>query len=69
MTISDFRILSDWIEKYKPGLSKLDYFWDNSYCVRLVTVSLAVNIGKLKSLASEDNFFVECLTFSCYTML
>ena len=73
MKISDFRILSGWIEKYKPALSKSDSSWDNSYCVRLVTVSLAVNIGKLQSLVSEDNFFAECITISaaiyCYTML
>ena len=31
--------------------------WDNSYCVRLVIVLLAVNIGKLQPLVSEDNFF------------
>ena len=55
--ISDFRILSGWIEKYKPALSKSDSSWDNSYCVRLVIVLLAVNIGKLQSLVSEDNFF------------
>ena len=55
--ILDFRILSGWIEKYKPALSKSDSSWDNSYCVRLVIVSLAVNIGKLQSLVSEDNFF------------
>ena len=54
--ISDFRILSGWIEKYKPALSKSDSSWDNSYCVRLAIVSLAVNIGKLKSLVSKDNF-------------
>ena len=54
MKISDFRILSGWIEKYKPGLSKSDSSWDNSYCARLVIVSLAVNIGKLQSLVSED---------------
>ena len=68
---SDF--LSGWIKKYKPALSKLDSFWDNSYCVRLVKVSLAVNIGKLQSLVSEDNFFVECITISAaisyYAML
>ena len=73
MKISDFRILSGWIEKYKPALSKSDSSWDNSYCVRLVIVLLAVNIGKLQSLVSEDNFFVECITISaaisCYTML
>ena len=32
MEISDFRILSGWIEKYKPALSKSDSSWDNSYC-------------------------------------
>ena len=64
MKISECRILSRWIEKYKPALSKSDSSWDNSYCVRLVTVSLAVNIGKLQSLVSEDNFFVECITIS-----
>ena len=73
MKILDFRILSGWIEKYKPALSKSDSSWDNSYCVRLVIVSLAVNIGKLQSLVSEDNFFVECITISaaisCYTIL
>ena len=49
--------LSVWIEKYIPVLSKLDSSWDNLYCVRLVIVSLAVNIGKMQSLVSEDNFF------------
>ena len=57
MKISDFRILSAWIEKYKPDLSKSNSSWINSYFVRLVIVSLDVNIGKLQSLASEDNFF------------
>ena len=28
MKISDFRILSGWIEKYKPALSKSDSSWD-----------------------------------------
>ena len=69
----DFRILSGWPEKYKPDLSKSNSFWDNSYCVRLVIVPLTVNIGKLQSLVSEDNFFFECITnsaaISCYTML
>ena len=55
--ISGFRILAGWIEKYKPALSKSDSSWDNSYCVRLVIVQLAVNIGKLQSLVSEHNFF------------
>ena len=43
---------------YKPALSKLDSSWDNLYCVRLVIVLLAMNIGKLQSLMSEDNFFL-----------
>ena len=54
MKISDFRILSDWTEKYKPPLSKSDSSWNNFYCVSLVIVSLAVNIGKLQSLLSEE---------------
>ena len=57
MKILDFQILSGGIEKYKPALSKSDSSWDNSCCMRLVIVSLAVNIGKLQSLVSEDNFF------------
>ena len=57
MKILDFRILFGWIEKYEPALSKSDSSWDYLYCVRLVIVSLAVNIGKLQSLVSEDNFF------------
>ena len=57
MKILDFRILSGWIEKYEPALSKSDYSWDNSYCVKLVIFSLAVTIGKLQSVVSEDNFF------------
>ena len=27
--ILDFQILSGWIEKYKPALSKSDSIWDN----------------------------------------
>ena len=49
MKTSYFPILSGWIEKYKPPLIKSDSSWDNSYCVRLVIVSLAVNIGKLQT--------------------
>ena len=45
--ILDFQILSGWIEKYKPALSKSNSFWDNSYCARLVLVSLDVNVGRL----------------------
>ena len=38
-------------------MGKSDSSWDNSYCVRLVIVSLAVNIGKLQPLVNEHNFF------------
>ena len=62
--ISDFRILSSSIEKYKSALSKSDSSWDNSCCVRLVIVSLAVNIGKLQSLVCEDNFF--CWVYNAF---
>ena len=55
--ISNFQILSSWIEKYKPTVSKSDSSWNNSYYVRLVTVSLAVKIGKVQPLVSEDKFF------------
>ena len=51
----DFGFLS-FIEKYKPALSKSDSYWENSYCVRLAIVLLAINIGKLQSLVSEDKF-------------
>ena len=60
--ILDFRILSGWIENYKTALRKSTSSWDNSYCVRLVIVSLTVNVSKLQSLVSEENFFVECIT-------
>ena len=56
VNISDVRILSGWVQKYKPALSKLDSSWHNSYCARLVIVSLAVNAGVLQSLVNEDNF-------------
>ena len=55
----------------KPALSKSDYFWDNSYCVILVIVSLAGNIGNLSLV--KITFFVDCITIStaisCYTRL
>ena len=60
--ISDFRILSGWIEKYKTALIKLDSSWDNSYCERLVIVSLDVDVDRLQFLVSDDNFF--CCGFS-----
>ena len=73
MTVPDVQILSGWIQKYKSDLCKSDSSWDNSYCVRLVIVLLAVNIRRLQSLVSEDKFFVECIsisaTISCYTIL
>ena len=50
--ILDFGILSGWFEKYKPASSKLDFSWDNSYCMTLVIVWLAVNVGKLQPLVS-----------------
>ena len=52
-----FSNLSGLIEKCKPALSKSDSSWDNSHCVGLVIVSVAVNVGKLQSLVSEDNCF------------
>ena len=55
--ISDFWILSGWIKKYKPVLSKLDSFCDDLFCVKLLIVLLAVNTGKLQHLVSEGNFF------------
>ena len=62
--MSDFRILSGWIEMYEPALSKSDSSWVNSYFVRLVIVLLAVHVGKFQSLVSENNFSVECITTS-----
>ena len=62
MNISDFWILSGWIEKYKATLSKSDFSWDNSYCVRLVIVSLDVNVGMQQFFVSEDSFL--CWVFS-----
>ena len=58
-----FGFLSGSTEWYKSALSKSDSSWDNSYCVRLVIVSLAVNVGKLQSLFSEDNFFFYCFHY------
>ena len=56
--ISDFRILSGWIKKDKPVLSKLDSSWDNSYRVIIVIVSLSVNIRKLQFFISKENIFL-----------
>ena len=47
---------------YKPALSKSDFPWDNSYCLRLVIVSLDLNVVRLQFLVSEDNFF--CCVYS-----
>ena len=52
-----FRILSGWIEKYKPALSKSASSSKDLYCVRLVIVSIDVNVGRLLFLVSDDNFF------------
>ena len=72
MKVSDFRILSGWIEKYKPVLTISISSWDNSYYVRLVIASLAVNIGKLHPSSVKITFFVQCISISaatsCYTM-
>ena len=56
--ISDFRILSGWIKKDKPVLSKLDSSGDNSYRVIIVIVSLSVNIRKLQFFISKENIFL-----------
>ena len=53
-----FNFLSGWTKKYKPASNKSDSPWNNLYCVRLVIVSLAVNIGKLQSVVNEDTFFL-----------
>ena len=63
--VLDFWILSGWIEKYKPALSISDSSWNNSYCVRFGIASLAVNIGKLQSLVSEDNLFCRVYNEFC----
>ena len=54
--ISDFPFVSGWTGKYKHALSKSYSSQDNSYCVRLVIVFLAVNIGKLQP--PVNNFFL-----------
>ena len=64
MKISVFRILYGWIGKYKPALSKSDSSWDSSYCVRLVIVSLVVNIVKFKPSSIKITFFVEGIAIS-----
>ena len=49
------------MEKYNPALSKSESFWDNSYCVRLVIVSLDVNVGLFSDFWSF--FVVICYRF------
>ena len=49
-----FRMLSGWIEKYKPAFSKSDSSWDNLYCVRLVIPN------DLKSLLVYRFTFASC---------
>ena len=49
--ISDFRILSGWIEKYKSASS-----WDNPCCMSLVILLLVVNVGRMQFPISDDNF-------------
>ena len=67
--VLDFRIFSGRIQKYKPALSKSNSCQYNSYCVRSVTVSLDVNIGKLQSLVSGDNFFCSVFNDFCCDFL
>ena len=62
--ISQFPILSAWIEKYKLALSKSDSSWDNSYCVRLVIVSLAVKQVSCSPSSVKITFSVEYITVS-----
>ena len=73
MKTSGFRSLSGWIEKCKPALNKSDSSWDNSYCLRLVIVSLDVNVVRLQFLVSEESFFAENVAIfeaiSCCEML
>ena len=49
-----------WLDR--PALSKSNSSWDNSYWVRLVIVSLDVNVGRLQFLVSDDSSF--CCVFS-----
>ena len=72
--ISDFQILSSWIEKYKPALSKSVSSWDKSY-LRLVIDLLAANMGKPQPFVSDDNFlcwvyndFFLCGVIECLRM-
>ena len=62
--ISKFWLLSVWTEKYKLPLIKLDTLCDNSYCVRLLIVSLAVNVVRLQLLIIEGNSF--CCVFNAF---
>ena len=67
--ISDFWSLFGWIDKYKPASSKSNSSLDNPYCLRLVIVSLAVNVGKLHPLINEDNFFCWVYNDFCSSLL
>ena len=66
--ISDFWILSCWIEKYKPILSKSDSSWDNSYCVRLVFHSIAF-LDVFISGINYQNFILQTYYKFIYTGL
>ena len=61
MKTSDFRILSDCIEKYKPALSKSTSSWDNSYCVRLVIISNSSYCVRLV-IISNNSYCVRLVT-------
>ena len=69
MKILDFRILFVWIKRYKSDLSKSNSSCHNSYCMRLVIVLLAVNIGKVQFLVSVDNFFCWVCNYFCSDFL
>ena len=63
-----FWILSGWIEKYKPALSKSDSSWDNSYCVRLVFHSIAF-LDVFISGINYQNFILQTYDKLIYTGL
>ena len=57
----------------EPALSKSDSSWDNSYCVRLVVVSLAVNLGvsatKMKCLLISPLNYIRNINFFVFSFL
>ena len=57
----------------EPALSKSDSSWDNSYCVTLVVVSLAVNLGvsatKMKCLLISSLNYIRNINFFVFSFL